>query len=653
MVLVCGDSATDQIIEMKRLDSPHVHTGTIKIHKSSAFAEQLYQIIENYFNLYPSNDQSIKPPFVQYYSSKSLSFTVSEWIMQKVDDKERLFFNEHIGTEKPEGEDEDEGSYSKIEINISKKKIAAVCDIYNTDENYYYNVLKEFEWIVVRTLLQEKEPSRLLSRLIGDKQNLNKTIVILHSADLRKAGFEIKKGVSWEQLITETYEIISGEPWNKFSFLIICFEHEGALIIDNNNKNYTAIFYPNEIEGDYLKNRQKVFGMLNTLHATIIAHLCNHVINEDNIMSTLVKASKAGIIAMRKLINNGFKLDNVKKNEYQYPYDVINENIHENIDNALDNSGIIDLQFKKINNGITILDEICKKRGIDINTLCENIIERGVKKALVDIPVLKYEKLLSADCNEIKIYRKIHNLLESYIKNNEVYKKPLSICVFGSPGTGKSFGITEIINHINKDQRSKTQTFTFNLSQFREDDLLFAFNQISNVNLMGILPIVFWDEFDCDLNDQKLGWLKRFLVPMQDGNYYENGNTYYIGRAIFIFAGGIYKSSKEIIKDSEKNTKYKLPDFLSRIAGNYLDIFSLNQEERELKSTSKGNEMYKIRRAVIIRKLTEKYLNKIHEDYELGKSNKEKLIKLLDREFYDFGIRTIENEIIDLFVNNA
>jgi len=642
MILVCGDSATDQIIEMRKLDSPHVHADTIKIYYKYAFAKQLYKILKNYF-------ENIKKQYscVYDFSSEPLFYTISKWMKQTIDDdnNERLFFNEHVGTQRLLNKPSHEINWDIKIRYIKNKKIAAVCDIYDSDEEYYYSALKEFEWIVVRTLLQENKPSHLLERIINDEFNLKKTIVILHSADLRKAGFEIKKGVSWEQIIIETNEILSKEPWNKFAYLIVCFEHEGALLFDNKNKEYTTLFYPNEIEGDYLKNRQKVFGMLNTFHAAIIAHLCNYN-NKNDIIKVLIKASKAGIIAMRELIKCGFT------KECTYPYD-INKIIKESIDKDWDCKAIVDLKLKRINKSITILDEICKKNDKDINTLCENIIGEGINKSLADIPVLKYEALISADCNEIENYRKIHNLFESYIKNKDIFKKPLSICVFGAPGTGKSFGITEIIKNIKKDQKSKTQILTFNLSQFKENDLSSAFNQIRNINLKDELPIVFWDEFDCDIGDQKLGWLKHFLVPMQDGQYYENGNSYHIGRAIFIFAGGIYKNSKEIINAGKENAKYKLPDFLSRIAGNYLDIYSLNQEERELKSTSKGNEMYKIRRAVIIRKLTEKYLKNIHEDYKLVDSNRNILMELLNRDLYDYGIRTLENEIIDLFVNNV
>jgi len=49
-------------------------------------------------------------------------------------------------------------------------------------------------------------------------------------------------------------------------------------------------------------------------------------------------------------------------------------------------------------------------------------------------------------------------------------KRPLSVAVFGPPGSGKSFGITEIANSLLPDQIELRE---FNLSQFdSEGDLM-------------------------------------------------------------------------------------------------------------------------------------------------------------------------------------
>jgi hypothetical protein len=64
---------------------------------------------------------------------------------------------------------------------------------------------------------------------------------------------------------------------------------------------------------------------------------------------------------------------------------------------------------------------------------------------------------------------------------------------------------------------------------------------------------------------------------MQDGKFYENGVTHYLGRAIFVFAGGINKSWEHFRRQAEKNREAKGLDFLSRIRG-YIDVFGLNPE---------------------------------------------------------------------------
>jgi hypothetical protein len=61
---------------------------------------------------------------------------------------------------------------------------------------------------------------------------------------------------------------------------------------------------------------------------------------------------------------------------------------------------------------------------------------------------------------------------------------------------------------------------------------------VRDVGLSGALPLVFWDEFDTALEGKKLGWLRYFLAPMQDGRFQDGQLVHPIGRSIFVFAGG-------------------------------------------------------------------------------------------------------------------
>jgi len=201
-----------------------------------------------------------------------------------------------------------------------------------------------------------------------------------------------------------------------------------------------------------------------------------------------------------------------------------------------------------------------------------DIVLRGPDKALRFAPKARYGKYLTADREEIESINAIRNLILSYLRQTGELR-PLSIAVFGSPGCGKSFAVKQLIEtvlpkHLQKDP------LVFNMTGFRdEDDLAEAFHQIRDVSQSGLLPLVFWDEFDCKLGNQEFGWLKSFLAPMQDSEFCANGRQHPLGRALFIFAGGVCHTIREF-SDKCKDPDYsecKISDFLSRLRGS-IDI---------------------------------------------------------------------------------
>src|SRR5205807_6673337 len=150
--------------------------------------------------------------------------------------------------------------------------------------------------------------------------------------------------------------------------------------------------------------------------------------------------------------------------------------------------------------------------------------------------------------------------------------------VFGAPGSGKSFGISEVAKSLLPGQIEVRQ---YNLSQFSDPtNLLDAMHQVRDIGLSGLIPLVFWDEFDTSLNAQPLGWLRHFLAPMQDGSFQEGQVTHSIGRSIFVFAGGVYESMKTFGQkmSPEQSQEAKGPDFVSRLKG-YVNATGPNRQE--------------------------------------------------------------------------
>lgn len=233
----------------------------------------------------------------------------------------------------------------------------------------------------------------------------------------------------------------------------------------------------------------------------------------------------------------------------------------------------------------------------DLYSVAEAIVLKGAKRTLGGVPLGQFGKLLTLDRQEIEGFRSIQTLIDEYDRGSE--QRPLSIAVFGPPGSGKSFGITQIAR---QQFAERVETYTFNLSQFgSHQDLLDALMRVGTANLDGKLPLVFWDEFDSAVSNEQFGWVRHFLAPMQDGAFQVRGIRHPIGRAIFVFAGGMFHRIEEFLQKARRpeGINAKLPDFASRLRG-YLNVRGLNPDGRT-------DAYYIVRRATILRSLLERW----------------------------------------------
>lgn len=253
-----------------------------------------------------------------------------------------------------------------------------------------------------------------------------------------------------------------------------------------------------------------------------------------------------------------------------------------------------------------------------IGNIAYNIVTDGINNLRSkDFPILQIGKMVTVDRIEIESYQSIKNIITEYL-DSEKNNVPLSIAVFGPAGSGKSFGIREVLRSI---QKSEHDPLTFNLSQFTEiKQLISAFHTIRDYSLKKQIPLVFFDEFDCKFNEDELSWLKHFLSPMQDGYFFDGENTHPIGRCIFVFAGSVYPNfeafregfvqknedlvDEEDVEEDDTDmgdlSANKIPDFISRLRG-YIDVLGFDRDE-----DNDGDESYKLRRAILLRSLMAK-----------------------------------------------
>ena len=261
----------------------------------------------------------------------------------------------------------------------------------------------------------------------------------------------------------------------------------------------------------------------------------------------------------------------------------------------------------------------CSKSKHPSNKIEHRIQVKGdARKFWLDVPVATFGDLQVIERSEIEALRSISNLLRVHRQHSTVVAarkrspKPISIAVFGSPGTGKSFAVKQIADTVGTKQ--EIPHLEFNVAQFSTPaDLSAALTEVSAKSGAKdgrlVTPLVFFDEFDCDLAGEPLGWLKCFLAPMQDGKL-ANGQTD-IGPAIFVFAGGLHttfdkfdprtdptydnqRDSEEYRIRSSRFTMHKGPDFISRLRG-HINILPINDLP--------GRPKHFVRRALLLRSL--------------------------------------------------
>jgi len=484
------------------------------------------------------------------------------------------------------------------------------------DENNGYHSNDDFWPLALKTpgktpvvlyKMSNPDNSTMLWEKLG-RDHIDKTIVIINGDDLRSKGVNISKSLSWERTAQDFEWQINNSPNLSFlakcRHLIVLFGLEGAIHYKNEGALESRLYFlPYEFEGGSTADSQ---GKMSGITSCFVAGIARSIVlgndNDEEIAASVGEGIREGIVATQKYFIEGFG-----KNigEDSFPSSEIfveskNDFIYKEHVQDVAIPLYADTGFKSYWN---ILRD---KSSNNLADIAYNIVKNGVQHALQFIPIAQFGNLKTVDRGEIESYRSIKKLMCEYISTTNT-TRPLCIAVFGTPGSGKSFGVTEIAASI---APGLIQKLNFNVSQLRTtSELINAFHKVRDLCLEAKLPLVFFDEFDSHY-DGKLGWLKYFLAPMQDGVFREGDSLHSIGKAIFVFAGGTSSTLKEFcgedIEDEEEYKQFligfksaKGPDFLSRLRG-YVNILGPNQTNQN------SDQLFIIRRAMLLRALLER-----------------------------------------------
>jgi len=462
---------------------------------------------------------------------------------------------------------------------------------------------------------------------------------------LRKAGAMISRQISWERTVSELISEIQNNPAISYLLkarqLLIPFGLDGAVYIlpkDNNSGQLEAalILTHGDVEGAVAGKSPDALGgvfVFSSMAAALVSGIATLFATMESTGIPLREADDAFAAFLELAVSR------IMENE------VGSSKVTENMQaNAVRWSGILRMVLEAgetIAASTTLLGEdsesdedTTRNNEVKIRdwaafpiplgedskvpadwTVVNNVGNRQIYDVAFDyvqngplaiegLPQFSLGAFTTVDRWEIESYQNIGNLILQYANTDSV--RPLSIAVFGSPGSGKSFGVTQIAKNI---LPGKVEKLEFNVSQFLSHiDLAVAFQKVRDVILEGKLPLVFFDEFDSDKDGVSLGWVKSFLMPMQDGRFRDDSGEHPLGKCILVFAGGTAPNFEEFIapmsaKDADVRQGFKNikgPDFVSRLKGT-INVLGPNPKNSDDKN-------YILRRALLLRGLCERKL---------------------------------------------
>jgi len=418
---------------------------------------------------------------------------------------------------------------------------------------------------------------------------LDRSVVVLTLGDLRRSSVRVSAGISWERTALELIHELETNPelagLHQAAHVVVSIRGEGALWRRRTcgSAVYNLVFDAAHMEREGVKGAAANgggYGFATTFAAALTAGLAAPSVTVED---QLLDAIRNGLHAMRFLCLYGHGPE-PKDALPDFPLAQVSDVIRSG------KAGLVDIPSEPFATFADVLVPVEEALKMDADW-CIALADQRPSAAeplyglarrvavygdsqLSSVPYARFEKLQTADRNEIEALRNLKTLIDGYVKNPRM-TKPLSLAVFGPPGAGKSFGVEQIATEVLGEALDMR---TFNLSQFSEVELAGAFHQVRDMVLNGKMPLVFWDEFDSN----SYAWLQHLLAPMNDGHFQEGQITHPIGRCIFVFAGGTSdcienfgpsRPPEGTPPDSPEAVawqRYQLlkgPDFISRIHG--------------------------------------------------------------------------------------
>lgn len=400
--------------------------------------------------------------------------------------------------------------------------------------------------------------------------------------DLRKEHAPVGQPLAWERTAQEVERAVRDRPdLAAAARVIVSLGMSGAVVVPRDGPA-TLVYDALHQEGDWERLRPGAPLGLGTCLVAALAVGCAR----DGAAPDWHAAVRGGLWAARVLHDQGHVVGTERATGLRFPEVAVARAIADGApDDAFQTAAV------PADDGWRLFAIAAADDELRVAT---RIALEGDEEAVRGLPVERMGAWASVDRTEIESVRSVRNIVTEYLAQARK-TRPLNLAVFGPPGAGKSFAIKQMAKEWSAGG-IPIATLEFNLSQFGgEADLAAALQRVRDAAVEQTLPLVFWDEFDSTTEGRELGWLVRFLAPMQDGSFVEDGVTRPIGPAIFVFAGGTHATMASFKARAIEFRGAKATDFVSRLRG-FVDVLGPNP-------AGPDDRTYVLRRALLLRAL--------------------------------------------------
>jgi len=355
-------------------------------------------------------------------------------------------------------------------------------------------------------------------RFITD--DLKEKCIIITTADaLRECGVKITLNGSLEQAVNEIVACLDESPiksrfGHKCSHFVVVFREVLVIQVSKSENGIRCAVHccPNFKRAIQAEESRygRMPGRFSIMLTAIVKGLYDHnkktPDEREDIFERIEMALRQGVAACASYFDKGYaSKDGVA------PFDALLEAV--DFSGNKEKSGLMTLPGREF--GISSVRASFGSQGLaggrqwvrsdffqeNIGEIAKNIIKKGLDEALRDegsrgrqgnvddnsypkatisCPYAEFGDYKTFDAEEARDFYALENLLRKYLGTPD-WEKPLSIAVFGKPGSGKNFFVNNIIKNVTK---KEVKPLVFNLAQFREiSQLTEAFHKIQDQGL--------------------------------------------------------------------------------------------------------------------------------------------------------------------------